>query len=379
MSQLDHLDTSLACKFAAAPKLRGCNAGGSVKCERELLKEIPACADCERILPLPPAVDQSSEAGEEQKKIPRGHVTTRKFKCNLCLKLYSTSLLLSRHIKIKHAANEKISRADKHGQHVHKRDTSKNRSCSDMMRYFRSKKMKGGPTVVLYGFKESFDLLAGSCKNFTTHAVHPLYIELYKLHLLNVHIHNYASHPFSLVSFTPPSGYPVADYNPKNIAGVKHCKQARSEDWEMCEEDEPLRKRQEIMMSQKRRKHCDEILAEYLNVVAREVRREIYADVLKFVLLFREYLNDMGREKKRGGRCSSDGVNRCSEEEEEDYCLYNNIECAPEIVNEFITVVLSKVKLTFENIEAIDLVQHLCDWLFENGYTCSKIMLMKDK
>lgn len=380
MLQPDHFKTSLACKFAAAPKLRSCSAGGSAKCGREPLKEIPVCADRECILPLQPAVDLNSGAGEELKKVPRGHAIPRKFECSLCLKLYSTSLLLSKHIKIKHPANGKLSRVDKHDQQdVRRRDTLRSRSCSDVMRYFRSRKMKGGPTVVLYGFKESFDLLAGRCGSLATHTLHPLYIELYKLHLCNVHVHNYVSQSTSHIFLTPPSGYPIADYNPKDIAGIGYYKEVKSEDWGVGEEDEPLRRRQEIITSQKKRKHCDEILAEYLDAVAREVRKEVYADVLKFVLLFRECLNDVGRKKKGGGRGSSNGATGCSEEEEEDYCLHNNAESAPEIVNEFITVALPRVKPTFENIEAIDLVQNLCDWLFENSYTCSKIMLMKDK
>ena len=62
-----------------------------------------------------------------------------------------------------------------------------------------------------------------------------------------------------------------------------------------------------------------------------------------------------------------------------EFACINNAEVAPEICNEFVTVFLverAKHVEELERNEVIDLVRHLCHWLFINGHTCSKLSLI---
>ena len=92
---------------------------------------------------------------------------------------------------------------------------------------------------------------------------------------------------------------------------------------------------------------CDEILALYLYRLSNRINSEYWKEVaLPFVILFRECLNEYGWAKK----VESDGIksNGCSEPsitqsirqkiQNQEFCLINNCEHAPEICNEFVTV-----------------------------------------
>ncbi len=54
----------------------------------------------------------------------------------------------------------------------------------------------------------------------------------------------------------------------------------------------------------------------------------------------------------------------------------NNAECVPEICNEFVTIFLPRRKDTMEIAKAVDLTRHMCNWLFMQGFTCSKISVI---
>jgi hypothetical protein len=55
----------------------------------------------------------------------------------------------------------------------------------------------------------------------------------------------------------------------------------------------------------------------------------------------------------------------------------NNSEFAPEIANEFVTVFFDEnTSGHLTRPEVIDLTQHICNWLFAQKYTCSKLSMV---
>jgi hypothetical protein len=59
-----------------------------------------------------------------------------------------------------------------------------------------------------------------------------------------------------------------------------------------------------------------------------------------------------------------------------EFSAVSNAECVPEICNEFVTIFLPRRKETFEVTKAVDLTRHMCNWLFMQGFTCSKISVI---
>ena len=145
---------------------------------------------------------------------------------------------------------------------------------------------------------------------------------------------------------------------------------------------------------------ADEILALYLYRLSNRINADYWKhNALPFVMLFRECLNEYGWGKKlESGNVSLDQ----SEEmkaliDNNQYCLLNGCEQAPEICNEFVTVYMESkqtlwndLRRQFKNDESnetifvpdikkaeqIDLTVNLCHWLFECQFTCSKLSLI---
>lgn len=147
----------------------------------------------------------------------------------------------------------------------------------------------------------------------------------------------------------------------------------------VCEDEDKI---DEEAMKIKKQRKCDEILAEYLDSIAKVVHEDYYRRAMKFVFLFRECLNHYGdrliklRQSQGLGAPPDPVVDESSKTKE--YCLSNTAEQAPEISNEFVTVYLDELKSGFDRSESIDLTQNLCFWLHNNGYTCSKLSLIQD-
>jgi hypothetical protein len=155
--------------------------------------------------------------------------------------------------------------------------------------------------------------------------------------------------------------------------------------------------RQEDLAGNKTKK-CDEAFAAYLDSVARETNKMAYKNVLKFVFLFRECLNRFGYPTlaaKAGPGVIIPLPPSCLSSPSpapvppspsaaqtdpfvEEYCLVNTAEQAPELSNEFVTVYLEERSQSFDKFSAIDLTQNFCSWLFNHGYTCSKLSLINE-
>ena len=249
---------------------------------------------------------------------------------------------------------------------------------------------------------------------------HPLYIELYKLHSKNVASLDYfLEHP-GVTEFGPvPPNMPPAVYKPpetkQETAPLPDATPAQSnppveqnkvnsvpsptqvpeqtakpaeppkptEPAKSSSESSEIEKEQpkldEDALAKKKSKKCDEILAEYLDSVAKLVNKECYKQVVKFMFLFRECLNHFGERLSKSKL--EQGINMASpsnSKPDEEFCLTNNAEQAPEISNEFVTIYLDDLKTGFGRLDAIELTQNFCSWLFNNGYTCSKLSLIQD-
>lgn len=113
--------------------------------------------------------------------------------------------------------------------------------------------------------------------------------------------------------------------------------------------------------------NCDQILYMYIKEFQDKMNAKYFQLFLKFVLLFREsfnfskFINVDNSDKE----CSSS----------------QNAEKIPELCNEFYSFFLDKNN--FFGIEEdkrndiIELIQHLCTWLFANKYTKSKLSLVQ--
>ncbi len=162
--------------------------------------------------------------------------------------------------------------------------------------------------------------------------------------------------------------------------------------------DENVVKFDAATVAAKKRKKCDEIFAEYLATVAKVVKKDCYNDVLTLVFLFRECLNRFGKRlpdskattpapvptpvatttTTTATTTATAGIPPSDPEGPEDYCLTNNAEQAPELSNQFVTEYVEQVKPGFDRTLTIEFTQNLCSWLFNNGYTCSRLSLIND-
>eukprot|EP01022_Parablepharisma_sp_SALTPOND_P013627 TRINITY_DN182_c0_g2_i1.p1 TRINITY_DN182_c0_g2~~TRINITY_DN182_c0_g2_i1.p1 ORF type:complete len:427 (+),score=53.64 TRINITY_DN182_c0_g2_i1:1754-3034(+) len=343
------------------------------------------------------------------KRRSKNETEGRNYKCNQCERTYLSYPALYTHIKTKHSTQGEAPMTSGRGRGRPKKNLAKEERIDPTSPlYFRTEDRKGGPTAVIYQFKEAYDILFGTSKKYGGYEKHPLYIELYKLHLKNVNTLNYtAEHPGCTEFGLPPPNLPAAVYN------LKPAEPAPSSDGQPAPQENSsvgaaapeskdnsapavsqppagedkaklaaTTKQEEDSFQKKKQKKCDEIFAEYLDSVARVVNKECYRQVLKFVFLFRECLNHYGerlnksKQEPAGYNLGSNG--KAEEGKQEEYCMNNNAEQAPEVSNEFVTLYLDEVKASFGKMDAIELTQNFCGWLFNSGYTCSKLSLIQE-
>lgn len=123
----------------------------------------------------------------------------------------------------------------------------------------------------------------------------------------------------------------------------------------------------------KNEKNCDEIFYEYLVYCKNNANKTYFILILKFVALFRECLNN-SRQKEVESNQQNGGVPFLKSE----YSSMANAETVPELCNEFVTEFLENnhyfgIELESDRNEIIELIQHLCTWLYLNGYTQSRL------
>lgn len=104
----------------------------------------------------------------------------------------------------------------------------------------------------------------------------------------------------------------------------------------------------------------DEIFSKYLVEVNRDCNEAYFEFVTKFVILFRECINKIK-----------------SENSLEEYSTQNNADTVPDTCNEFVTDFMEGYDyFGLDTMELIEIIQHLCNWLYENKFTTSKLSLV---
>ena len=104
----------------------------------------------------------------------------------------------------------------------------------------------------------------------------------------------------------------------------------------------------------------DEIFSKYLIEVYGECNKEYFEFIAKFVILFRECINKIKVDNSL-----------------EDFSAVKNADNVPDTCNEFITDFMENYDyFGMDTMELIEIIQHLCNWLYENKFTTSKLSLV---
>ena len=111
------------------------------------------------------------------------------------------------------------------------------------------------------------------------------------------------------------------------------------------------------------KKCADEIFAEYVIEFFDHLNKNYFCLLLKFVILFRECLNNY---KTHPG--------------ESEFSQANGADTAPDLCNEFITEFMENHQFFgLDDNEVIELIQQFCFWLYENRHTTSRLTLLSEK
>lgn len=107
--------------------------------------------------------------------------------------------------------------------------------------------------------------------------------------------------------------------------------------------------------------NIDDIFVDYILESYPQSNREYFQFLVKFVTLFRECINKLKNES---------GANT-------EYSQTNPAEQVPDYCNEFITDFMENNDyFGLDTNELIDIIQHFCNWLYENKYTTSRLTLL---
>jgi len=107
----------------------------------------------------------------------------------------------------------------------------------------------------------------------------------------------------------------------------------------------------------------DESIIKYLNEISQKTNSKYFKFASKFTILFRESYNLI---KKRE-----------FPNEIRDYSNFNTAEEVPDKCNDFISEFMEENEyFQLDTNEVIEIIQHFCSWLYENGLTTSVLSLM---
>lgn len=197
-------------------------------------------------------------------------------------------------------------------------------------------------------------------KKYEGYEKHPLYIALYKLHSENIQKLTYETEHLDNQDIgIPPPGIPPA----KMIVSRKF--RENNTDFHLGNLEE---KQVDDSATNKKLMKADQVFAEFLNNVAKNVNKNYYKQMIKFIFLYRECYNTYGK------KIDNLNINK----EDNEYCLANNAELVPDISNDFVTIYLESHKTGLKRIDSIEMTQNFCCWLYTKGYTNSKLTLIKE-
>ena len=110
---------------------------------------------------------------------------------------------------------------------------------------------------------------------------------------------------------------------------------------------------------------CDDIFTEYLMYIHSLTNESYFIFVLKFIILFREYINLKMRNENKYF--------------EKEYTSIENANFIPDFCNDFFSIYLSENYFGYNNNdieELIELIQHFCRWLLVKNYSSIKLDLV---
>lgn len=130
---------------------------------------------------------------------------------------------------------------------------------------------------------------------------------------------------------------------------------------------------------------CDRVFGLFCLYCTRIVSRDFYREIVLFLSLYREVLNDKGWEK-----FNSVAEPSHQRHTDEPFCVAQTAEFVPDLANSFITDYFPQIgsehsavhqpqKLKFLGLEelplsnVIQLIQHLCNWLHINKFSEGKV------
>lgn len=109
----------------------------------------------------------------------------------------------------------------------------------------------------------------------------------------------------------------------------------------------------------------DLVLMNYLNKMSCHCNETYYTKLIVFITLFREHINIINKDKVQPDK---------------EFSEITEAEDVPESSNEFITDFLflndEENVFNMSKDEAIDLTRNLCNWMYLNNFTCSKLFLL---
>ena len=111
----------------------------------------------------------------------------------------------------------------------------------------------------------------------------------------------------------------------------------------------------------------DELFYLYLKEYSNEASKTYFSFMIKFVFLFREFINDFKKDKVP--------YNIIDENKKEYTQLFNGIQI-PELCNDFFSIFMDSHRyFGLNQEELIEITQHFCFWLYDNGYSPSHLGL----
>lgn len=130
---------------------------------------------------------------------------------------------------------------------------------------------------------------------------------------------------------------------------------------------------------------CDAVFGLFSLYCCRYVSKDFYKELVLFLGLYRQALNDKGWDKFNAVAGQSHNASQ-----NEEYCAVQTAEFAPDVANTFIldyfpsiagpsSIVKQREKLKFLGIDdkrlsnVILLIKHMCSWLFINKFSEGKV------
>ena len=108
----------------------------------------------------------------------------------------------------------------------------------------------------------------------------------------------------------------------------------------------------------------DKVFIDYLNKMSAFCNKEYFVKLIKFLTLFREYINNINDNNDLEGN--------------KEYTEINDAEKIPYFSNKFLNFLFPEgieKNFDFKKEESIDLIQNICYLMYDNNFTSSYIIL----